>query len=144
MEHKFVHNFCNIRGNGVFGQNWFCSIFSDLSLSLPRLGKFIVFFLCFFFLFTLLLLVTTWARRGRTTTRRNGSWTLPLPLLLTIYFRDFLRPSILVVFFCCVSLQYLITNVGFSFISSNYFGSARLALSSSFGENLKRVERPRN
>ena len=49
MERKFVHNFCNIRGDGVFGQNWFCSIFSYLSLSLPRLGKFIVFFLCFFF-----------------------------------------------------------------------------------------------
>ena len=107
---------------------WFMTLFT-----LP--GKALCLFPAFSFVFTLTLLVAT-ARRG-------GSWT-PLPLL-TVYFANFFTPSILVVFFWCISFLYLITVVWFSFIISlNFFSFAGLAPSSANGENQKKTEGPRN
>ena len=74
----------------LFEGYWF-SILSDLSLSLPCVGKLRVFFRRFLFYLLLMLIVPTGARRRRTTPRRGRSWTPPL-LLLTIFLRTFLRP----------------------------------------------------
>ena len=170
MNSSNFFNFCNIRGNGVFGQNrllqisflyvlikmWvdiYCHVFWQDPFKLfgsSENGKcFRMLLILFHFLWFFTLFTLPW----------KGLSFFPafyfvftLTLLVAnarrggswtlLHFLRFILQTFLHLLFWCISLLYLITGVRFSFIISvNFFSFAGLAPSSANGENKKKDRR---